>query len=361
MRKLILLVWVGFITAQRPSLMEQGFRPFDSNPYLTPSAMPESSVYVNWNTTARESTIIAYGLTPLLEDTLMNEGICYHHHLLIPRLTPKTEYYYRILPYGETMRFRTFSADGDSFRFVVFGDTRSDSIKHHEVISRIAGYRFDLMVHTGDLVREGDNTADWRTFFNIEDTLIQGKQILPVLGNHESPYWPFDTLFALPGNAYYYSINHGRAHFVILDTYHDINGSQRSWLIDDLDAAHFDSTVDWIFVFLHSPPYSSGDHGSDLAVRDAWCPIFEDHGVDIVFCGHDHDYERTVQINGVVYIVTGGGGAPLYEVGKSPWTAVARKVNHFCYVEVLGDILNMKAISIDGAVFDSLTIDKTSR
>jgi 3',5'-cyclic AMP phosphodiesterase CpdA len=138
----------------------------------------------------------------------------------------------------------------------------------------------------------------------------------------------------------------------------ELNGFQRKWLNNELRFLTSDTTIHWIFVNMHRPPYSSGSHGSDIKVREAWCPIFEEYGVDIVFCGHDHSYERTKEINGVIYIVCAGGGAPLYDVGKNEWTAYSEKTHHFCLVKVKERELLLKAIKVDGSVFDSLRIKK---
>ena len=358
MRNLIYFLCLTVVFAQRPNLLETGFGPFNSKPYLTPTNEPTSSININWNTAKKESSIIAYGLTTLLEDTIKFSGVRNFHHVRLSRLIPDTEYYYKVLPKGSTETFKTFPSNADTFVFIAFGDTRSDSAAHHAVINRMANYAFDFVMNSGDLVARGDNTDDWRTFFYIEDTILQSKCFLPTPGNHERPYWPYDTLFALPGTEYFYSINYGNAHFVMLNTQIDLHGIQRNWLINDLLVARSDTTIDWIFINLHRPPYSSGSHGSQEDVRTAWCPIFEQYGVDIVFCGHDHGYERTSKINGVIYIVTAGGGAPLYEVDKHDWTAMSVSCHHFCFVKIEGKKLILKAVKPDGSTIDSLTLEK---
>jgi hypothetical protein len=187
---------------------------------------------------------------------------------------------------------------------------------------------------------------------------LQHKQFLPAIGNHESPYWPYDTLFVLPDSEDYYSVNYGNAHFVMLNTEMDLSGNQRDWLINDLANSSSDTTIDWIFVNFHRPPYSSGNHGSQMDVRNAWRSLFEQYDVDVVFSGHDHDYERTIPINDVVYIVTGGGGAPLRPVGSSSWTAYSESTYHFCLVKIKERKLLLKAIKPCGTVFDTLAITK---
>lgn len=334
------------------------FGPLSSNPYLTPTSTPGYSIYISWNTASEESTIVAYGTTVSMDDTIRLTGIHYYHHVELTGLTPGQMYYYQVQPSGDILTFSTFPVYSNTFDFIAFGDTRSDSVAHQSVINRMLDYPSVLFIHAGDLVNDGNNETDWRIYFNVEDTLIRDHHLVPVIGNHESPFWPYDTLFLLPDSEAHYSIEYGNVHYTILNTEMDLYGNQRAWLIDDLTSASNDSVIDWIFVGFHRPPYSSGNHGSQIDVRDAWCSLFEQYDVDIVFNGHDHDYERTIPINGVVYVVTGGGGAPLHYVGTSAWTAYSESTYHFCHININERVCTLRAIKPDGTVFDSLIIDK---
>ena len=334
------------------------FGPFDSKPYLTPTTSPTNSIYISWNSEILKSTIVAYGLTCALNDTIQVAGERNYHHVELTGLSPNTHYFYRIVPDGDIRHFTTFPASSDTFAFVAFGDTRSDSAAHQSVIDGILTCDFAFATHVGDFINDGYSMSDWRTFFNVEDTLLGDHHFLPAIGNHEAPFWPYDTLFILPDSEDYYSLNYGNAHVVILNTEIDLYGVQRDWLINDLILASNDSTIDWIFASFHRPPYSSGNHGSQMDVRNAWCSIFEQYNVDIAFAGHDHDYERTISINDVVYIVTGGGGAPLRHVDSSWFTAYSESTYQFCLINVIDRKLELRAIKPDGTVFDSLFISK---
>ena len=115
----------------------------------------------------------------------------------------------------------------------------------------------------------------------------------------------------------------------------------------------------WKFVVFHIPPYSTGRHGSALSVRETLSPLFESNGVQIVFTGHDHDYERSIA-NGVVYIVSGGGGAPLYsQVGSSEWSVYFESTLHFLLASIDGDMLRVAAIRPDGSRFDAFQMDSS--
>lgn len=336
------------------------FSPFNSKPYLTPTASPATSIYVNWNTKDQEPSVIAFGLTKALEDTICVAGERNHHHVLIDDLVPGTEYYYQVLPQGSVNEFRTFPEYSDSFAFVVFGDTRGDSVVHQSVIDQMASLGFEFLVHTGDLVMDGDDTDNWRIFFNVEDTLLQHKHLFPALGNHERPYWPYDTLFALPDTEYAYSVTYGNALFIVLNTEGDVEGFQRQYLADRLKAVRQDEGIDWLFVLFHRPAYSAGRYGDRLHIREAWSDLFEEYKVDMAFAGHDHNYQRTDKINGVIYIITGGGSAVLYDVQSRKWLAHGEATYHFCLVQIHGRKLTMQAIRPDGTVFDVLTVNKTA-
>jgi len=96
------------------------------------------------------------------------------------------------------------------------------------------------------------------------------------------------------------------------------NPEQLAWLEETL--ATTDAT--WKLAALHHPPYSGGFQGSNAAAREAFVPPFERYGVQIVFSGHEHDYQRTDPINGVTYVVS-GGGSRTRRTGADDFTAVA--------------------------------------
>jgi 3',5'-cyclic AMP phosphodiesterase CpdA len=108
----------------------------------------------------------------------------------------------------------------------------------------------------------------------------------------------------------------------------------------------------WKVAFLHRSPYGSSRHGGDERVRKNLAPIFAKHGVDLVFAGHDHVYERTVPIGGVTYVVSGGGGRRLYPAGDGRLTAFSRSAHHAVLVRVSGARLYLEALEPDGTVFD---------
>jgi hypothetical protein len=103
------------------------------------------------------------------------------------------------------------------------------------------------------------------------------------------------------------------------------------------------------------PPYSSGVHGSNPTIQNAFVDLFERYDVDLVLAGHDHNYERTHPIRGVTYVVSGGGCCPR-KVGRRSFTAVARPVLHFVIIEASTARLTIEAVGTNGRVFDRATL-----
>ena len=181
--------------------------------------------------------------------------------------------------------------------------------------------------------------------------------VRPALGNHEFDY--VSTLrelelLGLPGR--YYSFRSGPVDFFMLDStppgfVGDGGRAQLAWLEDRLRA----STAPWQVVVLHHSLYSSGRHASDIALREQLEPLLVRYGVDIVFSGHDHDYERTTPQEGITYVVT-GAGSKLTPVGRSDFTAASREVLQFVLVQVDGAQLTATAIDDRGEEFDRVTI-----
>ncbi len=139
-------------------------------------------------------------------------------------------------------------------------------------------------------------------------------------------------------------------HFVALDT-ERLDEEQVEWLEADLAA----TDRPWKIVYGHHPPYSSGNHGSSNMVRDLVTPVLERQGVQLVLSGHDHDYERTEQMGGVTYLVTGAGGET-DRVGSSSWTAYATEAMHFVSLHIDRGELRAYAVDGTGRVFDSFRL-----
>jgi MYXO-CTERM domain-containing protein len=210
-------------------------------------------------------------------------------------------------------------------------------------------------------VADGDVASQWDTFFDREAPLLRNMALSPALGNHEASGSFYVDAFELPADTAsperYYSVRYAGSLGVVINLYgddYDEGSDQYNWLEQTLSDAADDPEIRHVWAFLHHSPYSSGSHGSSTSVRSRLSPLFEQYGVDMVFAGHDHHYERTT-VNGVEYIVTGGGGAPLYGVSCSPPT-VCESVHHYILLDIEGPRLEMTALRLDGSVLDSLVL-----
>jgi hypothetical protein len=281
-------------------------------------------------------------------------------------LEPSTIYCYGLSGEGDmTTRvgFRTAPAADSAapVRFLVFGDSGGGSngfTDQYALLDQMSTVPYDLMFHTGDIAYDNGSMAEFEdNVFSVYAELFRHIPFFPAPGNHEyratADAAPFRSVFSLPGDTgnTWYSYDWGQVHFAALDTEADYD-TQVAWL--DQDLAKTDKA--WKIVYLHRPPYSSGEHGSDTNLQTKLTPVLTKHKVQVVFAGHDHDYERMIPQDGVAYIVTGGGGRGTRPVGKSPFTAYSSAVIHFVYGEINGDEMTLHAIDATGKEFDSQVI-----
>ncbi len=248
------------------------------------------------------------------------------------------------------------------FSFVVFGDNRSDTAVYKKLIIMAMALQPDFIVNTGDLLETPGDQKQWRSFWSVSK-LIDVPYFLTV-GNHDiSPFVPssesiYREQVELPGNELYYSFIAGNSLFVVLDSYLDgqekkITGKQLAWL----EGVLAKSDKKHIFVFLHHPLYTEfrkGRHWGDCLDkypedRDRLQALFVKAGVEMVFAGHEHFYQRK-EVNGVEHIITGGAGAPLYAKDEEGG------FNHFIQVTVDGGRVRAEVIDRDGKVRDRFPV-----
>ncbi|HXH07668.1 MAG TPA: metallophosphoesterase family protein, partial [Vicinamibacterales bacterium] len=273
----------------------------------------------------------------------------YQHEARLVGLSPGTRYEYDVFLdgvdlTGGTDAFTTAPPRGSgTVRFIAFGDSGTGSAEQRGLAQRMLADTFDLALHGGDLAY-GDAGQPGGTYRLLEDRLfgvyapwMRQRPLFPAIGNHEEETdyaRPYLDVFVLPANGAtsgfpdhaerFYSFDYGPVHFVALDTelaFRDPvrQAAQLAWLESDLS----NTSQPWRIAYLHRAPYSAGtQRGSDPTVRAAFAPVFERYGVQLVIAAHDHLYERSVPwrehtTSGapVTYIVTGGGGAPLYAAG----------------------------------------------
>lgn len=350
------------IVAAVVSWLAQAAETWHGGPYVV--NVSQRAATVAWIVPSPE---VRLGLQPdLLTET---PAVLRAEKVSFSALKPATTYFYDVRELEEGKgQFKT-APDGEAaFTFVVYGDTRTRHDVHTRVVEAILRSEFDFLIHTGDLVAEGNDAALWPIFFSIERELLRKAAIFAVLGNHERNTGMFYDFFDL--RKPYYSFDWGGARFIMLDS--DIStlaptsegreagwADQVRWLEQELAASE---KAAWRFVILHHPPFSAVKSRQDGNQQvKALIPLFEKYRVTAVFSGHDHNYQRHFR-DGVHYIVTGGGGAPLYVV-DGPIEGITQKaesIENFVLIKVTGERAQLEALDLNGRLLDTVELTAAS-
>lgn len=339
-------------------------------PYL--QSVTTTSIIVCWYTAEPVPTKLYYGETSDYGKTYNIPKPGTSHKAHITGLKPATEYRYRVITgegdAGKDFTFKTAVPPGVPFTFAAFGDTRSNHEAHLSVVLQMRLTRPAFILHVGDAVAKGGRDSDWDEYFKVIGEKSWIGAAVPyyyALGNHEGNHANYYDYFELPRNnpektEQYYSFDYGDAHVICLNTETDFapGSAQYSWLQGDLERSQ---SARWRIVFFHRPPYSSSKHGSSMKARNAFAPLFERYGVRLVFSGHDHNYERSVPVNGVTYIVSGAGGAPLYSPKGESWTAFKASEFGYCKIDVTEKALHGSFITHEGVTRDTFAIEAAPR
>lgn len=299
------------------------------------------------------------------------------HELTLTGLTPSTRYDYEVwvdgvaLAGGDSHQFRTYPTAGQSspFRFFAWGDSGTGEVSQLAVAERLSREvdeaTFSLIL--GDIIYYvGEPELYDARFFNPYGPLVRRQVIWPTIGNHDvglDPLGgPYLDAFRLPANnpansELYYSFDYGDAHFVCLDThvnsFSSVNAPQLQWAAADLAA----STAKWKFVYFHVPPYTGGTHADNPLIRDNILPVLEAAGVDVVFAGHSHVYERTYLLKGNTiqqpdrssYVKPIPGAGTLYVVsGTAGQTGGLSNPTHPLMAFQAGNVLGVSVIDVNG-------------
>ena len=250
----------------------------------------------------------------------------------------------------------TLPVKSGSVRFSVIGDMGTGDPAQYEVAKRMAElyqkFPFTFVIMLGDNIYGGKKPADLEKKFEIpyKPLLDSGVQFYAALGNHDDPNERFYKFFNMNGQRYY-SFKKGDVHFFAIDSDY-LDPVQLTWLEKELSNAG----TDWKICYFHHPLYSSGTyHGSSTELRAVLEPLFVKYGVQVVFAGHEHIYERVKPQKGIYYFIEGASGE-LRSPGikKTDITAVGYdKDRSFLSVEISGDDLYFQAISRTGITIDS--------
>jgi|GEM_PF-274335 len=369
------------------------------------------------------------------------------HEVRVTGLAADTKYYYRfgsdrVVLQGDTTNFCvTAPADGSHRRVTIaaYGDCGTNSSgnqagalsAYRSFLTSMGMQAADLMLLVGDNAYNSGTDGEYQTgFFNAyQSNILKNHMLFPAPGNHDYANLsarqddhniPYLSIFSLPkfgecggvasGKEEYYSFNWGDVHVLSLDSYgeesnmrlYDTNGAQAQWVKADLAA----NTKKWVIAYWHHPPYTMGSHNSDnegelINMRQRFIRILERYGVDLIICGHSHDYERSYLLrghygneasfdlathavdnssakydgsanscpyktvsgqveHGTVYVVSGSSGASGNTQAGYPHDAMPFSINDggMFFIDINNNRLDGKFIRKNGTVWDQFTIMK---
>lgn len=415
-------------------------------PYL--QVATSNSIIIRWRTDTYDRSRVWYGSSPADLSHIADDSTLVTEHIVrLSGLQPETRYYYAIGDLKDTLQrspgnyFYALPEPGDTglYRIGVFGDMGNNSINQRNVRDQFIKYLGDRYMNAWVLV--GDNAysdgtdAEFQAkFFNIyDDNLLRKYPLFPSPGNHD--YHDIESAgaadqnkiayyqsFSVPSEgeaggvpshtASYYSYDIGNIHFLALDSYgkdskglrfYDAGSEQMEWIKKDLEA---NKGKEWIIAYWHHPPYTMGSHNSDkssdlVKIREVVAPVMEQYGVDLVLCGHSHDYERSRLMKGhfgleatfdsskydissssglydgsknsapyikdsktnkgTVYVVTGSAGQFGGKQTTFPHDAMQYSnadIGGATILEIQGNRLDLKWICSDGVIRDHFTMMK---
>ncbi len=362
---------------------------FLAGPWITQTT--GDRVSMAWETEAESDTRLELGVLGGAELDLEFTGSAgLLHQVEATGLEPATVYRYRAcsgaICTGE-LTLATGPGPGQAFRFVVYGDSRSDPPQHALVAASIIESAPSVVLHTGDIVEHGAERPQYREM-HLEPTRRLGQHVplFVAIGNHEwkdladevqnfrdyLPY-PREETHQHPGLSY--AVRYGDAYFLVLDN--TLDGLDLFFPLDNVhdqplwawikEAIHSEAaqTARWRFAFFHYPPGSPchEDWPMILATRDHLLPALREARWDAIFAGHVHNYERH-DFDGLPVIITGGGGAglePLENCTRESDTLVRlESVHHHVRVDLSPESAWIEAVDLTGEVFDMLELSPSA-
>jgi hypothetical protein len=256
------------------------------------------------------------------------------------------------------------------FRFVAYGDTRftdpanttvTNPQVRQQLVRAIAETHPAFILFSGDITYNGDSAEDWKVYDQETAVWREGKvPVYPTLGNrdlHGDVGVALENYFARFPNLKqnrFYSVRAGNSLILALDSaLGELDGKQGEWLQSQFQ--HLPPGTDFVFIVLHHPPYSSstgdkseghGGHGARLSEQNLAAYLEEKQKTlrprIVVIAGHVHNYERHAH-GGVLYFVTGGGGAHAYPINRSPGDLFQSQAINYHYLLLEVDAGKLKA------------------
>ena len=322
----------------------------------------------------------------------------YLHSARLENLAPGVSYEYRVICGDEGTDWTPLATEnGGSFKALIFPDSQSSDYTDWKRLAQDAYKRnpdADFFTNLGDIVDNGEDHSQWDAWFDAVEGIAEKLPFAPVMGNHETydKTWEvrlpmaYLALFDPPGNGsrdfyrYYYSFDFGDVHFSVLNTQWEetegfragLKEEQLAWLPKDVAA----SDRKWKVVLLHKDvlQYRIGKRPERKEgfseVGEAFMPLFDELGVDVVLSAHLHTYRDRGHIknfrrapDGPLYILTGVAGNVRYpglwiDHALDEVVAPQPETDNYLTMEASRDRLRFRCFLPDGTEIDDVTVQK---
>lgn len=311
----------------------------------------------------------------------------FHYSAVIDSLEPDVLYAYRVghdSVWSGWMQFRTAKAKAEPFSFIYLGDPQNDILSHctrvfHHAFKTLPDASFWLIA--GDLISDPSHDTYWSELFTSLGFIPTTTPFVMVPGNHEYPtapegkqrtlipYW--GAHYTLPENGVKgleetsFSFDYQGVRFIMINGNEKLS-EQAVW-VESLLAKN---PCAWTIISMHQTLYSMARTRDDRRTRDAFLPLFDKYGVDLVLTGHDHVYSRSHKLRnntvvpegekGTVYVVS-VSGPKAYDLNlkyKDLMAKYAEKVQLFQTISIDGRKLTYKSYTATGESFDAFELTK---
>jgi 3',5'-cyclic AMP phosphodiesterase CpdA len=296
----------------------------------------------------------------------------YVHIAEIEGLQAGTAYQYRVesgATQSETFPFQTAPAAGEPASIAFLADNQDGYDRFATHIRHLSARSPDMVIVAGDVVQNIDVLSEWRDWWwqpLEEEDFSSSVPVMIARGNHDRHH-PFAYAYtAMPEGEDFYSFRYGGAFIVVLDSQEPLSGGphglDQAIYLEEALASEAARTADFRVVVFHQAMYTNVSWGSasdgSVSQREAWLPIIEAGGTDLVVAGHFHSYQRG-EVNGVTHVVVGGGGASLVQdPNQGIWSFmnVLERAWHYSVMEMDGPDLVWTTYDLEDAVIDQFTL-----
>ena len=275
---------------------------------------------------------------------------------------------------------------GQRLSFLFFSDSQADpDTGDYSGFARLLagalprGDEPELAIFGGDTVNDGGDVDEWLRFKDAVGGSFNGLTTAAVAGNHDN----YDLLAEMfdypleapvnPGAGFFYTFSAGPVFFIMLDS-NSLGAAKQAdieWLREELQS---DGALraDWRIAVMHHPMWPVADIPRDMqraeTMREHVLPVLEEYGVDLILCGHQHSYARTLPMRdgtasvdngGIIQIMAASGGKEDYPIGGSEYVAYSGQAPN--YLSVVADSGRLAVTAYDGdhTAFDSVTLEKS--